>query len=173
MYVVVLRASGQHAQFALGPPGDSIARLFLRLLRFGFPNGVQMLVDLASWTLFVQMIGKLGTQPLAATSLAFNLNTLVFIPLLGVGTAVMTLTGQRIGGQRPELAVRTTWLAFGMSAGYIAVFAAIYVLAPHWILLPYGLDGERAGFRPFAAGRGPTVALRRGLFAVRCHDGRL
>ena len=80
--------------------------------------------------MFIQLIGALGSRSLAATSLAFNLNSLVFIPLFGMGTAVMTLTGQRIGEGRPELAVRTTWKAFGMAAAYIGVFASIYVFAP-------------------------------------------
>ncbi len=92
------------------------------------------------------MIGSLGAEHLAASSLAFNLNALAFIPILGVGTAVMTLTGQRIGERRPELAIRTTWMAFGMSMGYIAIFAAIYLFAPRLILLPYALSEKTSQF---------------------------
>ncbi len=146
MYVVALLANRQRSHYALGSAWRFDPKLFVRLLRFGLPNGVQLLVDLSSWTVFVQLIGALGTQSLAATSLAFNLNTLAFIPLLGVGTAVVTLTGQRIGERRPELAVRTTWLAFGISSGYIAIFSAIYWFAPRLILLPYTLGDNRQDF---------------------------
>jgi MATE family multidrug resistance protein len=146
MYAVALIRHPQREYYAFSSSWRFDRELFGRLLKFGFPNGVQLFVDIASWTVFVQMIGSLGAQHLAATSLAFNLNALSFIPIMGVGTAVMTLTGQRIGERRPELAVRTTWLALGMSMGYIAIFAAIYIFAPRLILLPYALAGKTNEF---------------------------
>ncbi len=48
------------------------------------------------------MIGWIGQRELAATNIAFNLNTLAFIPVIGVGIAVSTLVGQRIGEGRPD-----------------------------------------------------------------------
>jgi MATE family multidrug resistance protein len=115
-------------------------------MKFGLPSGVQLFVDVANFTLFVQLVGRLGSLPLAATNLAFNLNTLAFIPLMGIGTAVMTLTGQRIGEGRPRLAVRTTWLAFCLSTAYMILFALVYLLLPHLILAPYKLRSNPADF---------------------------
>jgi len=79
-----------------------------------------MLVDIAGYLMLVLVIGKLGTVELAATNLAFNLNALAFIPMLGLGTAVLTLVGRRIGEKRADLAERASgehwdWLS-GMSA---------------------------------------------------------
>lgn len=111
--------------------------LFKRFLKFGFPQGMHFFLDVASFAVFMQLIGRLGKTEAAATTLAFNLNTLAFIPMLGLGTAVSTLVGNRIGEGRPELAVRTTWTAFKVSAAYMLTFAAIYVLLPEWILRPY------------------------------------
>ena len=139
MYAVALLRHRQREHYGLLAGWRFDRTLFARLLRFGLPNGIQLFVDIACWTLFVQIVAALGKEHLAATSLAFNLNSLAFIPILGVGTAVMTLTGQRIGEGRPELAVRTTNLAFFMSLGYIAIFVAIYLFAPRLILLPYAL----------------------------------
>ena len=81
--------------------------LFVRFLRFGFPQGLHFFLDVASFAVFMLLIGRLGRNELAATNLAFNLNTLAFVPMLGLGTAVSTLVGQRIGEGRPEIAVRT------------------------------------------------------------------
>jgi MATE family multidrug resistance protein len=113
--------------------------LTMRLLRFGLPSGIQQFLDIACWNVFIQLVGGLGTEQLSATGLVFNLNALVFIPLLGLGTAVTVLTGHRIGEGRPLLAVRTTWLAFGLASLYVAAFSGIYLLAPELILRPYGL----------------------------------
>jgi MATE family multidrug resistance protein len=121
-------------------------KLFARLLRFGLPTGIQQFLDVACWTVFIQLVGRMGTAELSATGLVFNLNGLVFIPLLGLGTAVTVLVGHRIGEGRPQLAVRTTWLAFALAGIYTGLFCLVYVFAPDLILRPYGL-GDRDELR--------------------------
>jgi MATE family multidrug resistance protein len=139
MYVGHMLWTQQQSPYRLWSGRAFDRELFLRLLRFGLPSGFQQFLDIACWTMFVQLVGRLGTTQLAATSLVFNLNALVFIPLLGLGTAVTALTGHRIGEGRPRLAVRTTWLAAGMASVYVALGASVYVFAPELILRPYGL----------------------------------
>lgn len=121
--------------------------LCARLLRFGLPNGIQQCLDIACWTVFVQLIGRLGKSELAATGLVFNLNALVFVPLMGLGTAVVSLVGQRVGEGRPRLAVRSTWMAFGLASAYVAAVSGVYVFAPDTILRPYGLGAEDVALR--------------------------
>ena len=70
------------------------------LFKFGGPSGLQMFLDVAGFTVFMMIIGHIGQRELAATNIAFNLNTLAFIPVIGVGIAVSTLVGQRIGEGR-------------------------------------------------------------------------
>lgn len=122
------------------------AELFRRLMRFGLPSGFHFFLDVICFSLFILLVGRLGTDDLAATSLAFNLNTLAFIPVFGLGTAVMTLVGQRVGEGRPELAVRTTWLAFAVSFVHMNVFSAVYFFAPDLILAPYAAKSDPAKF---------------------------
>jgi MATE family multidrug resistance protein len=116
--------------------------LFARLLRFGLPTGIQQFLDVACWTTFIQLVGSLGTDELSATSLVFNLNGPVVVPLLGLGTAVTVLVGHRIGEGRPPLAVRSTWLAFAVASIYTGLFCLVYLFAPDLILQPYGLEGR-------------------------------
>ncbi len=111
--------------------------LIRRMLRFGLPNGIQMLVDIAGYLMLVLFIGKLGTVELAATNLAFNLNALAFIPMLGLGTAVLTLVGRRIGEKRADLAEKSVWRALSLAVGYVSIFAMIYLLFPDVLLTPY------------------------------------
>jgi MATE family multidrug resistance protein len=113
--------------------------LFGRLLRFGLPSGMQQFLDMCCWNMFIQLVGRLGTEELSATGLVFNLNGAVFVPLLGLGTAVTALVGHRIGEGRPQLAVRTTWLAFALASLYTLFFCAVYLFLPDLILKPYGL----------------------------------
>lgn len=86
---------------------------------------------------FMNAIGWLGKAEQVATNLAFNLNTLAFIPVIGLGIAVSTLVGMRITEGRPDLAARTTWLAVGLSVGYILFCSGIYLFLPQLLLAPY------------------------------------
>jgi MATE family multidrug resistance protein len=111
--------------------------LTLRMLRFGLPTGVQYLVDIGAFLMFTVFIGRLGTPELAATTIAFNLNSLAFIPMFGLGTAVLTVVGRRMGEQRPDEAARTAWCAFAVASAYMGVFIMLYLALPHLMLLPY------------------------------------
>lgn len=120
--------------------------LLTRMVRYGFPNGVQFLVDIGAYLLLLVFIGRIGSRELAATNLAFNLNSLAFIPLFGIGTAVSTLVGRRVGEGRPRLAIRTTWLAFGLAAAYTGAWACVYLFASDVILAPFARHSDPASF---------------------------
>jgi multidrug resistance protein, MATE family len=111
--------------------------LFLRLLRYGVPTGMQMAAELSAFSIFLFLVGRLGTAELAATNLALNVNMLSFVPMLGLGMAVMTLVGRRIGEGRPALAERTVWLAARSVAAYMILFGLLFVAFPDTILLPF------------------------------------
>ena len=111
--------------------------LFGRLLRFGTPNGVQFFIDIMGFTAFIMFIGRLGTTNLAASNIAFNLNTLAFMPMIGFAIAVTVMVGQHLGNDRPDLAERSVYSSFHITAIYMGSIAAAFVLIPDILLLPY------------------------------------
>lgn len=116
------------------------------LFRFGGASGLQMFIDVAGFTAFMMIIGWIGPKELAATNIAFNLNTLAFIPVIGVGIAVSTLVGQRIGEGQPDLAAVSTWKGFGLAGTYMLVFGVIYTLLPNVLTIPYAAKADPAEF---------------------------
>jgi MATE family multidrug resistance protein len=138
--------------------------LFRRFLKFGFPQGVHFFLDVASFSVFMLLLGRLGKVELAATNMTFRLNTLAFIPMIGLGTAVSTIVGKRIGEGYPELAVRSTWTAFKVSAAYMLLFVVIFVLLPDVILYPFKKYSDP---QDFAALHDTVVELLR-FVAVYC-----
>ena len=111
--------------------------LFVRLLKFGVPAGVQFFLDLAGFTAFVLILGRLGTVSLAATNIAFNINTLAFMPMIGFGIAVSVLVGQYLGKNRPDLASRSVYSGFGMTFIYMSTIAILFVVVPHVFVAPF------------------------------------
>jgi len=106
------------------------ARLFRMLLRYGVPSGVQFFLDVASFTLFVLLVGRLGEIDLAATNIVFSIELLSFLPMVGMSVATATLVGEYIGRGQQNLAQRCVYSALKLVAVYSFSFSALYVLFP-------------------------------------------
>jgi MATE family multidrug resistance protein len=122
--------------------------LFGRLMRFGLPSGIQFCLDMAGFTAFVLLMGRLGTTSLAATNIAFNINTLAFMPMIGFGIAVSVLVGQQLGKDKPALAQRSAYSGFHLTFIYMASIAAAYVLVPGLFLRPFAAQADPQTFEP-------------------------
>lgn len=120
--------------------------LMRRLLRFGGPSGLQFLLESAGFTSIVMCMGQLDKNSLVATTMAFQINVLAFVPLIGVGIAVSTLVGQQLTGGRADLATRATWTSFWISFWYSCVFAVAYFAFPGVFLLGHAAGAEAAQF---------------------------
>ncbi len=143
MYLILILQPQYREQFATLSGWKLDIKLFLRLLRFGGPNGVNFMLDILSFSFFVLIVGRLGIIELAATNLAFNINSLAFMPLIGAGIAMTTLVGQRLGRNKPEEAEYCTWSGFHITLIYMGVMALAYLIIPELFLMPYGarVDG--------------------------------
>ena len=142
-----------------------------RLLRFGSPSGVQLMCEVTAFTLFLLIVGRLGVLELAATSLAFNVNTLAFMPVYGIGIATTTLVGQRIGQRRPELAERGVWMRVFIGRVLHVGRRGVLCGLPRFAARGARGQGRPDGIRgPALVDRG-TAAVRRVLLLVRL-DGR-
>ncbi len=104
--------------------------LFRRLMYFGLPNGLSVGLDTFGWTLFVTFVGILGTEELAATTIAFTLNLIAFLPTVGIAQAVEVLVGQHLGADRPDLAERSTYHGLRVAMLYCAIVALLYLCVP-------------------------------------------
>ena len=142
--------------------------LLKRLLRFGIPNGINSFIDIFGFTVFVLLIGSIGSKELAATSLAFNLNTLAFFPLFGFGMAVSTLVGNRVGEGRPDIAEKTAWSAFRAASCWMSLFVVVYLVAPGFVLDIYSKYSADENFSDI---RDQVVVLLRFVSAYCFFDG--
>lgn len=123
------------------------AALFVRLLRFGLPSGAQFCLDMAGFTLFILLVGRLGINNLAATNIAFNINTLAFMPMIGSGLTVSVLVGRYLGMDRPDLAQRSVYSGFRLTFVYMSSIAAAYIFFPDIFVAPFAAQADPESFR--------------------------
>ena len=111
--------------------------LFRRLMYYGGPSGIQMALDVAGFTVFIILIGRLGEVAAEATSMAFSISTLAFMPIYGLAMATSILVGQRLGENRDDLAARSTWTTLSLGLGYMAIISFCYLVIPELFLFPF------------------------------------
>jgi MATE family multidrug resistance protein len=104
--------------------------LMWRIVRFGTPSGVQLLMDVGTFALFVMLTGRLGDVSLAASNIAFSINNLAFAPLLGFGMAASTLVSQHQGAKNPEAAERAGYTGLKIGVLYMCLIGATFVFLP-------------------------------------------
>ncbi len=103
---------------------------------------------------------------LAATTIAFNINTLAFMPMIGIGIAVSVLVGRHIGRGDPETASRSTYSGFFLTFVYMGVVALLYVAVPGLFTAPFAHGPKRSssvrsnGLPGCCSGSWPVLALR-------------
>jgi MATE family multidrug resistance protein len=133
IYFVLLRKQSHRTKFHTQDWKLELL-LFRRLVYYGGPGGVQMLLDVAGFAVFVILIGRLGDMEAQATTMAFSINTVSFMPVWGLGIAAGILVGQRLGENRDDLAARATWTTYQIGMAYMAVLTVLYVALPDLFL---------------------------------------
>ncbi|MEM8844715.1 MAG: MATE family efflux transporter [Pseudomonadota bacterium] len=115
--------------------------LFNRLIYFGFPNGLRLFIDMASFTAFVMIVGTLGTTELAASNIAFNINALSFLPMIGLMIGVTVVVGQRLGENKPMIAEKATWSGIHIAVAFFGLLGLLYLVIPDIFIWPFAIRG--------------------------------
>jgi MATE family multidrug resistance protein len=110
------------------------SRILKALLKFGLPAGAQFILDVGSFTAFVLIVGKLGEIELAATNIALSVETLSFLPMVGMSIATSAIVGEYIGRKQPDIAQKRVSCALVLALSYTALVAVFFWVAPDLLL---------------------------------------
>lgn len=126
----------------LAAAGALRVRELWRTLRFGLPVGLNFLVELLAYLVFVNVVvGTLGTAELAATMAVMQLNSVAFMPAFALATAGSIFVGQAIGADRRDDVPPTVRLTVATTAGWQGAVGLLYLAAPRFWLAPFVPDG--------------------------------
>ena len=119
------------------------------LLRFGTPAALQTLQDVGAFAFFVVLLGRLPEADMAASNIAFSINNVAFMPLLGMGMAATIVVGQYQGARDSATAERAALTALKLGWIYMGAIALTFLLFPE----PYYslFTGDAEGMVPMAA----------------------
>ena len=90
------------------------------LLKVGLPAGLGLAVNVAFWgMILVGLVGRFGTEALAATSAALSYTSISVMPVVGIGTALSAAVGKTIGAGRKNVATKQTSVCLRVALVYM------------------------------------------------------
>ena len=106
-------------------------RLAVELYRVGWPAAADMLILNAGFLTALGMLGRIDQITVAAHGLGLRVQSLAFVPGLGVAQATAALVGQALGAADVERARRVTRASMALCAAMMSILAlAIVIAAP-------------------------------------------
>ena len=118
----------------------SFGRLIGRILRYGVPSGIQSMLNILSFLVFVFLTGKVGDMAFAVSNAAFTVNYLLIAPIEGFAIGAGVLVGQRQGAGDPTGAFASGNRALVLAEAYIAVASALILIFRRPILMLFADD---------------------------------
>ena len=111
-----------------------------RMVRIGFPIGLQLWIEFMAFSVALLLVGMLGTIPLAGHQIALMLAALTYMVPLGVSAAAAVLVGHAVGRGDPEAARRQAGAALACGVGFMSVTALILIGFAPWLARAFTPD---------------------------------
>ncbi len=124
-----------------------------KLLRFGYPAGIEMFLNLVAFSLMILTFHKHGSVTATATTIMFNWDLVSFLPLVGLEIGVMSLVGRYMGAGDPDTAHRSVMSALKSGWVYSAGILVLFLFFPAALVdvfRPAGDDPAYAAAVPIA-----------------------
>lgn len=97
---------------------------------------------MGAFAFFVVLLGRLPEAEMAASNIAFSINNVAFMPLLGMGMAATIVVGQHQGARDPATAERAGITAMKLAWGYMGLIALTFLLFPEPYFSLFTGEGE-------------------------------
>ncbi|MCD7717422.1 MAG: MATE family efflux transporter [Lachnospiraceae bacterium] len=108
--------------------------LLRNILKTGFPLGIQSMVLTLS-NIFVQRaINGFGENAIAAFTVYFRVENLLYLPIVAFGQAMVTFTGQNMGAGKYERIRKSAFFCNFLAAAVTAALAFVFLLSGRQIL---------------------------------------
>lgn len=113
------------------------------LLKVGLPAGFGLMVDVAFWgVILFGLVGKFGTEALAATSAVLSYTSLSVMPVVGMSTALTATVGKTIGQDRKDLAIKQTRVCLRIAMLYMGLVGICFLVFRNALMVFWSSDDK-------------------------------
>ncbi|MBQ6223726.1 MAG: MATE family efflux transporter, partial [Campylobacter sp.] len=141
MFLSIIFSPKINKKFKIGQLFGFNKEAALRLIKYGIPNGFGFFVDIFSFSVFAFFTGNIDKISLAASNIVLTLQSISFMPMLGLAISAQILMGQYVGRKQPEYGIKSTYNALKLGAGYlIFIVFTFLVFSDFWLGMFAGKD---------------------------------
>lgn len=108
--------------------------VFRDIFRVGTPISAMIMMEHALFAGATFMMGNLGTDEIAAHTIALNLAATSFMVPLGIGQAAVIRVGLAVGRGDRDGVRRAGWMALGIGFAFMFVPVLLFALAPKFLI---------------------------------------
>jgi MATE family multidrug resistance protein len=113
-----------------------------RIVRLGLPAAGQNLLEVGIFAMASALAGRITPAAVAAHQIVLNIAGLVFMVPFGFGSAAAVRVGHAIGRRNRAGAQAAGWTALALATGMMMSSAALFALAPRWLVSLFTSDPE-------------------------------
>jgi len=112
------------------------------ILNVGIPSSLAQLINTTSMLVLFSILTRFGTAAVAAFGLGFRLDTLAFLPGLGIASGNMIMIGQNFGAKKLDRVRKISMTATGITGGFMVLIGSIYFAFPNFWISLFNTDPE-------------------------------
>lgn len=105
-----------------------------RLTKLAWPVSLQNVFAMGGFSVFLILMGLVGTNEMAATEIVFQVLGVSFMPGHGFGVAAQTLVSRYMGDKNFALARESGWTAMGMGVIFMGLMGVFFFIFPGFIM---------------------------------------
>ena len=116
---------------------DTLRELTVKILRYGIPSGVQSMLNILSFVIFVFLTGKVGDLAFAVSNAAFTVNYLLIAPIEGIAVGAGVLVGQHQGAGDSQGAFQNGNRAIVLGELYVMIATTLVFIFNRELLMMF------------------------------------
>lgn len=137
---------------------------FRAIFRIGMPIGLTVLAEVGLFSVAALLMGRLGTNEVAAHAVALQMASTAFMVPLGLGLAATVRVGIAFGRGDRDGIHKAGWTALAMGTGFMAMTCIIFLAIPQTLV---GMFLDRTDpANTIALGLGATYLGIAGIFQL-------
>jgi putative MATE family efflux protein len=94
----------------------------------------QMLVGMTAWIFLMRILASIGSEAVAAATIAIRLMMFTMMPAWGMSNAAATLVGQNLGAQEPARAEASVWRTGVYNMVYLVTVSVLFFALPRELM---------------------------------------
>ena len=101
-------------------------KTLVNIVRTSLGGVGQMIVAMTSWIFLMRILADVGSEAVAASTIALRIMMFTIMPAWGLSNAAATLVGQNLGAGNPERAESSVWKIGFYNMAFLVVVSIVY-----------------------------------------------